>query len=108
MNFVGIINFSLTLICIIHASVNFYNFLNPENPSVKHYRKQLKDIEFPVIFKICYEFSDDRIFRKYGYYDVEDFFGGISGWNHSIIGWNGHTKNGTTMTMTSTHGVVIT
>ena len=30
-----------------------FDNLNPEQPSVKHYKKQLKDIDFPLSFKFC-------------------------------------------------------
>ena len=99
MNFVIILNFTLALICIIHISINLLTFLNPENPSVKTYRKNLEDIEFPLIFKICYDFSDDEIFQQYGYHNARNFMFGRSMFNGSIYGWNGHTANGTIMKM---------
>ena len=44
------------------------NYLYPENPNVKKYIKDLKDIEFPVILKLCFEKeNEDEILQAFGY-----------------------------------------
>ena len=55
MNWNLILNFSLSIVCFLHIISILINYLNPENPSVKKYEKNLKDIDFPVIFKLCFQ-----------------------------------------------------
>ena len=97
MNFLLIINFSLTLICIVHIGINLFNYLNPDNPSVKHYSKNLEDIEFPLIFKLCFELPEKN-FQNFGYNHAGYFIFGQSMYNESLFGWDGHTENGTSLT----------
>ena len=74
------------------------NYLYPENPNVKKYIKDLKDIEFPVILKLCFEKeNEDEILQTFGYNYMFDFYRGKSMYNKNVYGWNGHTKNGATL-----------
>ena len=43
----------LVVACGIHVSHIVSNILNPQFPQVRHYKKALKDIEFPISFQIC-------------------------------------------------------
>ena len=45
-----IINFVLAVACLSHISINAYNILYPEIPSLKVYEKKLGNIDFPVSF----------------------------------------------------------
>ena len=72
--------------------------LFPDLPDIKNYKKELKDIDFPVSFVICIDEHNDtnKKFREFGYNDSYAFFNGESRFNSSIIGWSGHTMNGST------------
>ena len=57
-------------------------------------------MEFPIIIKLCIESEDERsneFFENLGYEDITEFYWGLSRYNSSIFGWNGHTINGTTL-----------
>ena len=73
--------------------------LNPDLPTTKTYVKHLNEIEFPLVFRICaYEFDRSNVrFQNYGYSYDFDYFIGQSMYNNSLFGWNGHTKNGSTI-----------
>ena len=109
MKLMVIINSSLTVACFIHLGNILYNFLNPQQPSIKHYEKKLQNIEFPIIIKLCIESKDERsheLYENLGYEDITEFYKGVSKYNRSIFGWNGHTVNGTSLG--STEGLIIT
>ena len=68
----------------------------PQNPSIQVTRTDLKDIKFPLAFKLCVSLQDEdiiKVYNKYGYSTPLDFFLGESMHNNSILGWGGHTKN---------------
>ena len=54
---------------------------------------------FPILLKVCGKERDNgsQRFRNYGYDGERDFFGGFSKFNDMIVGWNGHTENGSTI-----------
>ena len=108
MKWTLLFNFSLLVVCFIHVITILFNFLNPENPNVKYYEMDLKDIEFPLTFKICYERDDQlEIFQNLGYDRIYyDFYKGRSMYNSSLYGWNGHTKNETTIIPVESKGKV--
>jgi hypothetical protein len=58
--------------------------------------RNLSDIDFPVLFKICIKpgFNDTAL-REVGYNNSFDYFLGISKYNRSLLGWAGHTPQGT-------------
>ena len=56
------------------------------------------DIDFPVIFKLCFrKENEDENLHALGYRYMRDFYRGKSIFNGSLIGWNGHTKDGQTL-----------
>ena len=96
------INFSLLIICIINSCDVIYRLVNPALPSIHEYDTNLKDIEFPISFKICLndlKQSFDK-YLKFGYKDHYHFFLGRSKYNESHYGWNGHTEDGSTISTT--------
>ena len=96
---INLINFTLLIICIINSCDVFYRLVNPELPSIREYETNLKDIEFPISFKICLDDlnkTNDR-YKKLGYEDDYHFFLGRSKYNKSHYGWNGHTEDGATI-----------
>lgn len=83
--------------CIIHVSFIGYYIINPELPEIKIYSKTLKDIDFPIVFRLCKNKLTNLNHSKYdeiGYKDTKSFFKGISKYNWKHFGWNGHTLNG--------------
>ena len=72
----------------------------PENPSVKIYKTPLKEIVFPITLKFCIKdlvAKPEARYQKYGYWNVWPFFLGQGMYGGKIFGWNGHTKNGSTI-----------
>ena len=86
---------TLALAFIIHVSSIINNLLYPDLPTFKHYSKNLKDIDFPIAFRICAEKLQDeeQKFNSVGYQNMFDFFLGRSMHGHAY-GWAGHSENG--------------
>ena len=63
------------------------------------FEKSLKDVQFPLAIKLCLIQSDidNEIYENFGYKDQVSFYMGKSKFAKHLIGWNGHTKNGTTI-----------
>ena len=93
---VVISNLVIFFFCLVHISLNGYYILYPELPEIKITNRKLEDIEFPLSLKVCVsEISNS--FHRYsnlGYKNDFQFFYGKSAFNKSLIGWAGHTKNG--------------
>ena len=99
VNMKNIFNITLILISVAHIFIIVYYKLNPEVPNVKIYKKQLGDIEFPVVFRICLHdaYHNEKRYKDVGYNDVHDYYLGISRFDKSIRGWAGHYENGSTI-----------
>ena len=82
---------------IAHMSFIVYYILHPSTPSVKHESNKLKDIEFPLDFSICFHDFESNRFENYGYLYDQRLFRGDSKFNKTIVGWNGHRENGSTI-----------
>ena len=55
----------------------------------------LDDIDFPVLFKLCYKPAFNQAgLLDYGYNDTWSYFLGMSKFNSTVLGWAGHTSNG--------------
>ena len=95
----GIIRFLFLLVFFVHVSFIGYFTIYPELPTIEKYRVNLKDIEFPFIFRLCATEKKDKDakYRRFGYKNVYNFFLGESLYNRSIYGWNGHQENGSTI-----------
>ena len=94
------INILFFVVFLVHVSLVAFNSMNPANPSIKVYKQKLEELEYyPISLKLCAKkaSSVDNVFRKFGYSHDYKFFIGESCYNASIKGWNGHTKNGTTI-----------
>ena len=94
-----IINFVLAVACLSHISINAYNILYPEIPSLKVYERELRNIDFPVSFKLCVKeiYNKTKRYKDYGYKDNWKFFFGQSNIRRGHVGWNGDFKNGTSV-----------
>ena len=100
------------LCCIaftIHAIVNLYITLNPQETVMRFEPRNLDDIElFPIIFKICLNpaFKIDNI-KLAGYASLWDYFHGKSKYNkNKYFGWAGHYENGSVIS--SVEGILLT
>ena len=56
---------------------------------------KLENIDFPVVFKLCFKNSFDlKRLNDAGYSSVWNYFKGMSKFNNSVFGWAGHEQNG--------------
>ena len=98
---VHLVNLIFAIACLLHVTIALHKKMYPTHPEIKVYEKELKEVSFPILFKICGKEKKDSStkFRNFGYADELDFFGGISMFsrNNTIVGWNGHTENGSTI-----------
>ena len=94
-----IVNLIFTIMFLIHIAIIEYNLQYPDYPSVRIYRKNLKDIEFPISFKLCLrELKNETLrYKNIGYYDNYHFYAGVSLFNRSHFGWNGFTQTHATL-----------
>ena len=94
-----VINFVFVCFFFGHIILIGYTLKYPENQSVRVFKESVKDLDFPVYFKLCArELENDTIrYEKLGYKDYFNFYVGKSMFNKNLIGWNGHTSNGSVM-----------
>ena len=94
-----LINLVFTIMCIFQVSITLYNAVNPSRPEIKVYDKALKDVPFPILFKLCGKeiHNSSRRFKENGYANIRDFYSGVSQFSKSLVGWKGHTVNGSTL-----------
>ena len=97
--FYMLLNITFFIVFIIHISILGYKSLYPDVPEIIVYKKDLSEIEFPILFRICLFETENKLFRyiRNGYLKAADYFKGQSGWNSSLYGWAGHTEYGSTM-----------
>ena len=96
---VKMINLTLLMICTLNSYDVIYRLVNPELPEVKVYVTNIEEIDFPLSFRLClyyYIFDVDR-YRDLGYDHSFGFYLGMSMYNESLIGWNGHNEDGSTI-----------
>ena len=69
--------------------------INPTQTLTHLEETKMEDIDFPVVFKICFKnsFYLDQL-KAAGYNSVWQYFQGVSRFNRSVFGWAGHTENG--------------
>ena len=94
-----LLNILCFLIFIVHISLIGYKSLYPDVPEIVVYKKDLSEIDFPLLIRICL-FEKENInarFLDYGYDALYGFFHGQSMYNSSLVGWAGHTENGSTI-----------
>ena len=85
---------SFTIACLIHVAFIGYYIIYPELPDIKIYSKDLKDITFPLVFRLCAQEHQNpkEKYRKIGYDNSMEFFIGRSMYSWKHYGWNGHKK----------------
>ena len=80
---------------IIHILFIMKDEIFPTETYTRYEHRNLDDIEFPVVIKICIQpaFDGDEI-RKVGYKEVYHYFIGESKYDRRRFGWAGHQQNG--------------
>ena len=63
------------MIWFVHVSFIFYYNLYPDVPSMKVYSKSMKNMDFPICFKICFNEKEKDRFKRLGYNYDKMFFG---------------------------------
>ena len=98
-SFVYFINLVFTVLCLLHIIINFYVTLYPPNPDIKVYDKALKDVPFPILFKLCGKeiHNSSKRYGMFGYKNELPLFSGKSKYSKHVFGWNGHTESGSTI-----------
>ena len=91
-------NLIFFIACAVHIVGITINIVDPKLPDIRQYKKDLKDIEFPVSFQICVDEinPNNSRFKDFGYEGLHEFFKGVSRFNSSLIGWAGHRDNKST------------
>ena len=71
----------------------------PTTPTIRVYKTTLDKIKFPISLLICaHQLQNDSArYEKVGYPDNIYFYYGISKYNNSLLGWHGHTENGSSI-----------
>ena len=96
--FVSAANLFFTLAFVIHLSTIAYDLKYPQYPSIRMRKTELRNIDFPLVFKFCVrDVKKTEKFQKLGYDSRYNAFIGKSKFNESLFGWNGHTKNYSTL-----------
>ena len=83
----------------LHMLFIIYNQIYPDNPSLRMYKRPLEDIIFPITLKFCIRELENASarYQKYGYCNFWPFYLGQRCYGGNIFGWNGHTRNGSTI-----------
>ena len=89
-----IIKILVLITWFVHVAFILYRNVYPDVPSMKVYTKSLKDMEFPICFKICVNEKGKDRFLELGYKYDQRLFRGESKYNSSVLGWLGHKRNG--------------
>ena len=93
-----LIKLSGFLCYLVHMYFIFHNQVFPSETFTRLEEKQLDDIEFPVIFKLCVTPALNMTeLKSAGYKNIWRYFVGQSAYNTSLYGWGGHSSQGTPM-----------
>ena len=95
-----LINVTFLLVCLLHICINGFYMIHPDLPSIRVSENNLKDINFPLSFRICVteiENSTKR-YENVGYEGEFAFFSGKRMYEpKNLYGFAGHTNNGSTL-----------
>ena len=90
-----LVNVVLLISCTIHVISIINSIFYPKLPTIRVFKRNLTDMEFPLSFKICAEGDKElKLYEELGYDNKKEFIRGRSKYNDSIIGWAGHTRDG--------------
>ena len=82
--------------CLIGFCFQFGNvldtYVHPTQTTITVTERDLKDSEFPLLFKICFNPSFNKTAEEEAGYN--SFFSGKSTFNSSLVGWAGHNEDG--------------
>ena len=83
------------IIFVVQMSFLVYNRIHPSQTISSTKQKQLAEIDFPLVFKICIKpaYNAEQLNRA-GYSSAWDYFVGCSKYNGYLMGWAGHTEDG--------------
>lgn len=89
-----IINSVCLVIFIVQALQLVFQYRNPLFTATSVEYRRLRDIEFPILFKVCVNpgFNSEKL-SQYGYSDLVGYFHGKSSKSSSFVGWTGHSDN---------------
>ena len=80
---------------LLQAGFLLDNLLNPTHTVAHTEIKNLADLPFPAVFKICIKPAFNlEYLRSAGYDNPYEYFHGRSKYNSSVYGWAGHTEGG--------------
>ena len=83
---------------IIQMTFLTKNQVQPSQTVINTEKKDLKDLEFPIVFKICiipgFDFRELENVGYGGPVPAYNYFVGKSRYNGSVYGWAGHTSDG--------------
>ena len=101
MKFMFLINIICALMFLLQFYTMMYNYFNPSHTSSSTHIRNLGDIEFPVLFKLCVKpgFDEERLL-EHGYESEFHYFVGQSRFNKTNFGFNGHFENETMLEST--------
>ena len=93
-----LLNAVFSIAFCIHISFISHQIIYPEVPDIVVFKKDLAKVTFPILFRIClFENKNQSArFTQFGYEDISGYFLGQSMFNSSVVGWAGHTINGST------------
>ena len=82
---------------IVQLAFNLQAFLRPKFPTTQMKDVALKDLDFPLLIKVCAQpgFNQTALFEV-GYSGLWQYFKGKSRFNSAVFGWAGHTYENTT------------
>ena len=93
---------------VVHFSTIAYDLKHPKHPSIRIRKTDLRNIDFPVNFKFCIgDVRNNERFHKLGYVNRFNAFIGSSMFNRSLVGWNGHTQNFSTLMSVRGKGIIL-
>ena len=82
--------------CFIGFCLQFGNvvdtYVHPTQTTITVTERNLKDFQFPLLFKICFNPSFNKTAEAEAGYS--DYFNGKSKHNSSLFGWAGHSEDG--------------
>ena len=93
---------------VVHFSTIAYELKHPKHPNIRIRKTALRNIDFPVIFKFCVgdvKNKERERIQKLGYVNRYHVFMGSSMFNQSLVGWNGHTQNFSTLMSVRGEGI---
>ena len=92
--------FICSIILLVQIRLISYAYFWPEKMSTVLIKEDLKSIIFPVIFRVCVIPGIDKEMVSKAGYNNYGYFVGMSRFNSSVLGWTGHSEDGS-MNLTS-------